>query len=102
MSEIRSMALACRDAALAIEIFCRRARHYLAAYMSELGGADVIVFGGGIGEHSPEIRRRILHGLEWAGIELDPRANLATVGVDGGIAAPSSRVLASKRRPRNS
>ena len=80
------------DAALAIEIFCRRARHCLAAYMSELGGVDLIVFGGGIGEHAPEIRRRILRGLEWAGIELDARANLATVGVDGSIAAPGSRV----------
>ena len=60
-------------AKLAIEIFCRRARHYLGAYASELGGVDVIVFGGGIGEHAPEIRRRILTGLEWAGIILDPR-----------------------------
>ena len=45
--------------------------------MSELGGVDVIVFGGGIGEHSPEIRRRIVHGLEWAGISIDEQANRA-------------------------
>ncbi|HEY0767988.1 MAG TPA: acetate/propionate family kinase [Steroidobacteraceae bacterium] len=78
-------------AALAIEIFCRRARHYVAAYMSELGGVDVIVFGGGIGEHCPGIRRRIVRGLEWSGIEVDSQANLASVGIDASIAAPSSR-----------
>ena len=79
------------SAALAIEIFCRRARHYVAAYMSELDGVDVIVFGGGIGENSPEIRRRILHGFEWAGIDVDAEANLASVGIDGSIGAPTSR-----------
>jgi len=40
--------------------------------MSELDGVDLIVFGGGIGEHSPEIRGRILRGFEWAGIGMDP------------------------------
>jgi len=79
------------SAALAIEIFCRRARHYVAAYMSELDGVDVIVFGGGIGENCPEIRRRILRGFEWAGIDVDTEANLASVGMDGSIGAPSSR-----------
>jgi acetate kinase len=79
------------SAALAIEIFCRRARHYVAAYMSELDGVDVIVFGGGIGENCPEIRRRILRGFEWAGIEVDAEANLASVGMDGSIGAPTSR-----------
>ncbi len=78
-------------ARLAIEIFCRRARHYVAAYMSELGGVDVIAFGGGIGEHSPQIRRRILRGLEWLGIELNGQANDACVGIDASIGAPNSR-----------
>lgn len=64
-------------ALLAIEIFCRRARHYLGAFVCELGGVDVIAFGGGIGEHSAEIRRRIVHGLEWAGISIDEEANRA-------------------------
>ena len=59
--------------------------------MSELDGVELIVFGGGIGEHCPEIRRRILRGLEWAGIDMDPQANLACVGTEASIAAPSSR-----------
>jgi acetate kinase len=64
-------------AKLAIEIFCRRARHYLGAYVCELGGVDIIAFGGGIGENSAEIRRRIVRGLEWAGISIDAEANRA-------------------------
>jgi acetate kinase len=76
-------------AALAIEIFCRRARHYLGAYVSELGAVDVIAFGGGIGEHAPEIRRRILENFAWAGISIDEDANRAPGAVS--IAAANSR-----------
>ena len=55
-------------ASLAVEVFCRRARHYVGAYLAELGGADAIVFGGGIGENCPDVRRRIVAGLGWAGV----------------------------------
>lgn len=78
-----------RGAQLAIELFCRRARQYLGGYVSELGGVDVIAFGGGVGEHSPEVRERILRGLEWAGIALDPAANRARDAAS--IAAATSR-----------
>jgi acetate kinase len=78
-------------AALAVEVFCRRARHYVAAYIAELGGVDAIVFGGGIGENSPEIRRRIIAPLAWAGITLQPQLNEAGVGVDARISAQASR-----------
>jgi acetate kinase len=79
-------------AALAVAVFCRRARQYVAAYLVELGGADAIVFGGGIGENCPEIRRRIVDGLEWVGIQVNAEANAASVGVDASIASPTSRV----------
>jgi acetate kinase len=79
------------EAALAVEIFCRRARHYVAAYIAELGGVEAIAFGGGIGENSPEIRRRIAGGFQWAGIELDLDANRASVGIESSIASPNSR-----------
>jgi len=75
-------------AQLAIEIFCRRARHYLGAFVTELGGVDVIAFGGGIGEHSAEVRRRIVSGLEWAGITIDEEANRSADA--GSIGAPDS------------
>ena len=73
-------------AGLAIEIFCRRARHYLGAFAGELGGVDAIAFGGGIGEHSPEIRRRIVLGLEWAGITIDEEKNRAADAASIGAA----------------
>jgi acetate kinase len=79
-------------AALAVEIFCRRARHYLGAYLAELGGVDVIVFGGGIGETCPLIRGRIAHGLEWAGVEVDAVTNAAGLGIATTIDAAASEV----------
>ncbi len=67
-------------ATLAVEMFCYRARRYVGGYLAALGGAEAVVFGGGIGEHSPEVRARILDGMQWCGIEVDPRANDTAVG----------------------
>jgi acetate kinase len=64
-----------RRAWLAIEIFCYRARKYIGAYLAALGGADAVVFSGGIGENAPGIRTRICDGLEWAGLEISPARN---------------------------
>lgn len=69
-----------RRAKLAVEVFCYRVRKYLGAYLAALGGADAVVFAGGIGENAPEVRRRILEGMEWVGLTLDPEVNTATVG----------------------
>jgi acetate kinase len=77
---------------LAVELYCYRARKYLGAYLAVLGGCDGITFGGGVGEHVPEVRARILANLEWAGIELDPTANRAATGLESRISAPGSRV----------
>ena len=64
-----------RRARLAIEVFCYRARKYVGAFLACMGGADAIVFTGGIGENSPEIRALICEGLEWAGLKLDHNRN---------------------------
>ncbi len=69
-----------RRARLAIEIFCYRARKYIGAYLAALGGADAVVFAGGVGENSAEIRARICDGLQWAGLHVDTSANSALVG----------------------
>lgn len=69
-----------RRAILAIEIFCYRVRKYIGSYLAAMGGADAIVFTGGIGENSAEIRGRICAGLEWMGIRLDPSRNGSAVG----------------------
>ena len=81
------------DARLAVDMFCHRLRKYLGAYLAVLGGAEAILFGGGIGERAPFIRARALEGMAWAGIELDPDRNAAVDAERGGvISAASSRV----------
>jgi acetate kinase len=81
-----------RRARLAIEIFCYRARKYIGAYLAAMGGADAIVFTGGIGENSPEIRRRICDGLQWAGLSLDEDKNKEAVGREEVITKDGSRL----------
>ncbi len=65
------------DARRAIDLYCYRARKYIGAYAIALGGADAILFGGGVGENAWRIREQILSGLEWAGIAIDAAANRA-------------------------
>ena len=60
---------------LAFEMFFYRVRKYIGSYVFAMGGADAIVFTGGIGEHSPEGREIALKGLEGLGIEIDDAAN---------------------------
>src|SRR5207248_6557930 len=62
-------------ARLAIDVYVASVRHYLGAYLLQLGGADAIVFTGGIGEHSTAIRDAVCANLEWFGIVLDPALN---------------------------
>ena len=83
----------CERAQFALELYCYRARKYLGAYLAVLGGCEGIVFGGGVGEHVPEVRARILRAMQWAGIELDPSANEAARGVEARISASGSPVL---------
>jgi len=84
-----------RRARLAIEIFCYRVRKYVGAYLAAMGGADAIVFTGGIGENAPQIRARICEGFEWAGLELDQERNAqCTGGCEGLISTDSSRLAA--------
>jgi acetate kinase len=92
-SEMR--AILARDdapARLAVELFCQRAKKYLGAFLAELGGADAIVFGGGIGENAPEIRARIAGGLESFGVVLDPVANAQPIARQARVSAPRSAV----------
>lgn len=80
------------DANLAIEIYCLRIRKYIGAYLAVLRSADAIVFGGGVGEHAPVIRERVLRGFAWAGIDLDADANERVIGIEGAISAGESAV----------
>jgi acetate kinase len=79
---------------LAIEIFCHRARKYIGAFLASMGGADAVVFTGGIGENSADIRARICNGMEWAGLQIDTAKNQEAVGREEIISATDSRLLA--------
>jgi acetate kinase len=83
-----------RRVRLAIEIFCYRARKYIGAFLACMSGADAIVFTGGIGENSPDIRARICEGLEWTGLRLDDSRNKRTVGLEGQISRDDSSLHA--------
>jgi acetate kinase len=79
-------------ASLAIRMFCSRVRKCVCAYMGVLGGADAIVFGGGIGEHSAEIRARICRGIEWCGVKVDEDKNRRADGREHRISTADSGV----------
>ncbi len=84
-----------RRANLAIEIFCYRVRKYIGSYLAAMGGADAVVFAGGIGENSPEIRSRICKGLEWAGLAVEDGLNGALIGgKEGMFSTADSRLQA--------
>jgi acetate kinase len=77
------------NASLAIDYFVYRAAKEIGAMAAVLGGIDGFVFTAGIGENSPEIRRRLCESSAWLGIELDNGANAGNAPV---ISKPSSRV----------
>jgi acetate kinase len=82
-----------RRARLAVEIFCLRVKQYIGAYLAQMNGADAVVFTGGIGENSAEIRRRICAGLEFLGVAIDEARNEATVGgKEGEVGAEGGRL----------
>ena len=83
-----------RRVRLSMEIFCYRARKYIGAYLAAMGGADAVVFTGGIGENSPDVRARICAGMEWSGLRLDLAKNQETVGREGEISTDDATLLA--------
>ena len=81
-----------KRARLALEIFAYRAKKYIGAYAAALGGFDVLVFTGGIGENDPLMRRMICENMGFLGLEIDEEANRSTVGKTGVISGEQSRV----------
>lgn len=81
-------------ARIAIDVFCYRAIKYAGAYHAALGGADAVLFAGGIGENSPEIRARICEGLETIGLKIDPARNSGIRGTEARISSNESSVEA--------
>ncbi len=83
------------DAMLAIQIYAYRVRKYIGAYAASMGGVDVVVFTGGIGEHSASMRRRVCDRLEFIGLYIDEDKN-SQVALKGAemvaVHQPNSRV----------
>jgi len=78
-------------AVLALGVYVHRLRASIAAMVAALGGLDVLVFTGGVGEHAPAIRKRTAAGLGFLGVELDEAANAAVDG-DAEISASGAPV----------
>ena len=76
-------------AAEAVALFCYQAKKWIGAFAAALGGLDTLVFAGGIGENSPEVRRRICEGLGFLGIALDAGRNAADGPVISSDAGPA-------------
>lgn len=77
-------------AAEAIELFCYQTKKWIGSFAAVLCGLDTLVFSGGIGEHSPEIRSEICDCLEFLGVELDEIKNMRNEAV---ISKEESRVI---------
>ncbi|NPA68776.1 MAG: acetate kinase [Chlorobi bacterium] len=77
-------------AKLGLEMYAYRVKKYIGAYAAALGGVDILIFTGGIGENATELRENICKGLEFAGIELDVNKN-NTRGKEAVISADTSK-----------
>ncbi len=87
---LEAEALGNERAALAVEMFSYRVKKLIGAYLAALGGAEAMIFGGGIGENSPAVRNRICQGMRWCGMVMDEDRNKAMAGKEGKISADES------------
>jgi len=76
----------------AFRMFSYRIKKYVAAYAAAMGGVDAVIFTGGIGENSPEVREAAVGELEFMGVELHRDRNAALIGGEGEISTEESRV----------
>jgi acetate kinase len=77
-SDVRDLLAACAKdpkAEEALGVFCYQAKKFIGGYAAALGGIDALVFTGGVGERSPDVRARICEGLGFLGIEIDAASN---------------------------
>jgi acetate kinase len=78
-------------AKIAIDVFCHRIRRYIGAFYGLLNGADAVVFSGGIGENSPEIRARVCRDMDALGIDLDEAANAGCRGREADLSGGAAK-----------
>ena len=81
-----------KRAQLALDMYAYRVKKYIGAYAAAMGGVDLIILAGGIGENDQDTRQRILEGLEFLGVQYDPERNL-TRGKEAILTKPGSPVV---------
>ena len=79
-------------ATYAFDMFAQRVKRYIGGYMAEMGGCDLLLFTGGIGENAWFMRHPILEGLECLGIKVDLELNDKIMGEDVILSTPDSKV----------
>lgn len=80
------------EAILARDMHYRRIKKFVGEYTAEMGGVDLIVFTGGVGENSSEMRESVCEGLEFMGVHFDKAANQGARGVNKMLSTPDSKV----------
>jgi acetate kinase len=75
-------------------MYAYRVKKYIGAYAAAMGGADLVIMTGGIGENDCDTRERILQGLDFMGIDFDPERNEGVRGKEAILTKPNSRVTA--------
>ena len=95
-SDLRDLEAATKEgnekALLALEMLAYRVRKYVGSYIAVLGGVDAVVFTGGIGEHSPRIRRLVMENMEFCGAKFDDKKNVEYDSGIGYLNADDSKV----------
>lgn len=95
-SDMREITAAAKQgnekAILSLEMYEQRITKYVGAFAAEMGGVDIIVFTGGVGEHQSSTRANVCNPLRFMGVEIDHAANDANNGDEGIISTPNSAV----------
>ena len=95
-SDMREITTAAKQgnekAILSLEMYEQRITKYVGAFAAEMGGVDIIVFTGGVGEHQSSTRANVCKPLRFMGVEIDDAANDANNGDEGIISTPNSAV----------
>jgi acetate kinase len=80
-------------AKLVLDMYFERIKRYIGAYAAEMGGIDLLVFTGGVGENSPLLRQKVCEGLEFIGLKFDSEANYGVKGQNKVLSTPDSGVV---------
>ena len=81
-----------KRAKLAMDMYNYRIKKYIGSYAAVLGGIDILVFTGGVGENMSSMRKAVCENMEYMGIELDDDLNASVKSIEAVISKPSSKV----------